>query len=68
MKKIKCPLCEALMDYNKINITHKWSCPDCPAILFEYIGKQNILDLEWDLEEWYFKERSRRRDVDDKEL
>lgn len=38
-----CPLCDETMEYKEVNGTHLWTCPECPAVLYEY---RTIKDTE----------------------
>lgn len=36
-ENIKCPLCENLIQYQRVNLeTHAWICEECPFVGFEY--------------------------------
>lgn len=45
MEPINCPLCKAPMTYTLVGKTHSWDCTECPAVLLECEGPQNLLDL-----------------------
>ena len=46
---LACPLCDCTMEYKK-GKTHMWICPDCPAVVFEYIDINDLNDLYEQLE------------------
>lgn len=39
---IRCPLCQARMDYKNYHSTYIWSCSECPGVLFEYYNRDNL--------------------------